>query len=78
MDSSYRLEKVGKCSSRGWILLWRDGFYPKEAKWIYGYGSLSRANTHAVGSSGSMTNWRLVVTYVVAMVRYTEVRLYQK
>ena len=59
MDSSYRLEQVNEYSTRGGILLWRDIFYPKEAKWIYGYGRLSRANTHVVGSSGSMAKWRL-------------------
>ena len=59
MDSSYRLEKVNEYSTRDGILLWRDIFYPKEAKCIYSYGSLSRTNTHAVGSSGSMAKWWL-------------------
>ena len=71
-DGSERLEKVNEYSTGGGILLWRDNFYPKEAKWIYGYGRLSRANTHVVDSSSSMVQkgqwWELFVTLTSATI----------
>ena len=52
-DSNYRLDQAGEHFTRSGILLWRDSFYPKEAKWAHGHGRLSRANTHIMCSSNS-------------------------
>ena len=54
MDSSYRLEKVSECSTREAESPLTGRFSPEGGK----VDLWSRANTHAVGSSGSMAKSR--------------------